>query len=83
MTIDRAIEILDPEHREQYDSLETVKEACRMGMDALKTIYQGIKPYVAGEVTRWYACGACNEPIDMNDKYCRHCGRKVVWNAAD
>lgn len=36
MKIERAIEILNPEHREQYDSLETVNEACRMGMEALK-----------------------------------------------
>lgn len=36
MTYERAAEILDPDHRENYDSLETVKEACRMGMDALK-----------------------------------------------
>lgn len=36
MTIERAIEILNPEHREHYDSIETVNEACRMGMEALK-----------------------------------------------
>ena len=36
MDIQRAIEILDPEHRERYDSLEEVNEACRMGMEALK-----------------------------------------------
>ena len=36
MTIDRAIEILDPEHRERYDSLDEVNEACRMGMEALE-----------------------------------------------
>lgn len=36
MTIERAIEILDPTHREHYDSLATVEEACRMGMAALK-----------------------------------------------
>jgi hypothetical protein len=36
MTIDRAIEILDPEHRECYDGLDEVNEACRMGMEALK-----------------------------------------------
>lgn len=36
MTIDRAIEILDPEHRENYDGLDEVNEACRMGMEALK-----------------------------------------------
>lgn len=36
MTIDRAIEILDPEHRENYDGLDEVNEACRMGMEALE-----------------------------------------------
>lgn len=36
MTIERAIEILNPEHRECYDSIETVNEACRMGMQALE-----------------------------------------------
>lgn len=41
MTIERAIEILDPEHRENYDSLETVNEACRMGMAALEKIKDG------------------------------------------
>lgn len=41
MTIDRAIEILDPEHREHYDSIETVNEACRMGMEALKAQRDG------------------------------------------
>lgn len=35
MTIDRAIEILDPEHRECYDGMDEVNEACRMGMEAL------------------------------------------------
>ena len=36
MTTERAIEILNPEHREHYDSIETVNEACRMGMKALQ-----------------------------------------------
>ena len=36
MTIERAIEILDPEHREHYESIEIVNEACRMGMKALQ-----------------------------------------------
>lgn len=35
MTIDRAIEILDPEHRENYDGMDEVNEAFRMGMEAL------------------------------------------------
>lgn len=36
MTIKRAIEILNPEHSEHYDSLDEVNEACQMGMEALK-----------------------------------------------
>lgn len=36
MKIDRAIEILNPEHRENYDGLDEVNEACRMGMEALE-----------------------------------------------
>lgn len=43
MTIDRAIEILNPEHRECYDGIDEVNEACRMGMEAL-------------ERTRWIPC---------------------------
>lgn len=38
MTNERAIEILDPEHREHYDSIETVNEACRIGMRAIKEL---------------------------------------------
>ncbi len=38
MTIDRAIEILDPEHREHYESIDPVNEACRIGMNALRQL---------------------------------------------
>ena len=40
MTNERAIEILDPEHREQYDSIEPVNEACRIGMNAIKRVQE-------------------------------------------
>lgn len=43
MKVDRAIEILNPEHREHYDGMDEVNEACRMGMEAL-------------ERTRWIPC---------------------------
>ena len=33
--------------------------------------------------TNWYACGACNGAIDLNDKYCRHCGVEVKWEDAN
>ena len=56
MTIDRAIEILDPEHRENYNGLDEVNEACRMGMEALKR-------------TRWIPCSE-RLPEDGQDVLC-------------
>ena len=38
MTDERAIEILDPEHLEYYESIEPVEEACRIGIKAIKRV---------------------------------------------
>lgn len=38
MTDERAIEILSPEHREHYESIEPVNEACRIGIAAIKRV---------------------------------------------
>lgn len=35
ISVERAAEILDPTHREHYESMDEVNEACRMGMNAL------------------------------------------------
>ena len=28
----------------------------------------------------WFACGECRGAIDSQDKYCRHCGRRIIWH---
>lgn len=56
MTIDRAIEILNPEHREHYESIDPVNEACRMGMEALERM-------------RWIPCSE-RLPKDGEDVLC-------------
>ncbi len=33
-----------------------------------------------GETTMWYECDACGEPVDVNDNYCRNCGRKLIFD---
>ena len=38
MTPERAIQILDPDHREHYESIEPVEEACRIGIKAIKRV---------------------------------------------
>lgn len=53
MTPERAIEILDPEHREHYESIEPVNEACRMGMDAIRQV-ETIRKETALEIFSWF-----------------------------
>lgn len=81
MTYERAAEILDPEHRENYDSLETVKEACQMGMDALKK-------QIPAKVDLWENsqfgnCPYCHEvvyrPALLKRAYCSKCGQALNW----
>lgn len=80
MTLERAMEILNPEHREHYDSLETVNEACRMGMQALeKQIPKKTLPE-----DKWYGngkCPRCNAVfLDKLTNYCGNCGQKLLWS---
>lgn len=38
MTDKRAMEILDPDHLEHYESIEPIIEACRIGMEAIRKV---------------------------------------------
>ena len=29
-------------------------------------------------MTLWYQCDMCNEPVDVQDTYCRGCGRRLI-----
>ena len=77
MTIDRAIEILNPAHREHYDGMDEVNEACRMGMEALeRTRWIPCSERLPGErgcylvaVKHWYD----GKPVT----------REALWNGAD
>lgn len=69
MTIERAIEILDPNHREHYESIEPVNEACRMGMEALKRR----KPI---KLIKGIYCSYCHIPAFGYD-YCPNCGQAI------
>ena len=74
MTIDRAIEILDPNHRETYDSIEPINEACRMAVAALKA--EKVR-----NVRGATLCTYCGRLVDWNWKWCPYCGRGVAKNA--
>lgn len=72
MTFDRVIEILDPEHRENYESIEPVEEACRMGMKALKRQLP-IKPRCD------IACPICGR-VAIYENFCPDCGQAIDWS---
>lgn len=93
MKIERAIEILDPEHREHYDGLEEVNEARRMGMEALKMMQRGqiVRPVIRA---RWefnydsgyYYCSNCKAVSPREDQdseycdcpaFCHRCGAEM------
>lgn len=91
MTLDRAIEILDPEHRERYESIDPVNEACRMGMEALQKIRDGKLVEVVRcceckyscpirngreEVLGWTCRNQCKETFNLGDGYCA----EGVWD---
>lgn len=33
-----------------------------------------------GGITHWYKCGKCQTEINLGDKFCNNCGRKILWN---
>lgn len=34
-------------------------------------------------MTLWYQCDMCNEPVDVQDNYCRGCGRRLIDERSD
>lgn len=92
---ERAIQILDPKHRESYkqsaDGMKQVDEACRMGMVAIKRTIP-IEPEFEGDgyapegglvYDRAY-CPECRhefefEVDDWGSAFCPDCGQALLW----
>ena len=88
MTLERAIEILNPEHREHYESIEPVNEACRMGMNALEkqipkkateeTINRGIDISGEYDIDFNLCCPACGGIVgtfegEVDEYFVKYC----------
>lgn len=79
MSVERAAEILDPKHRERYESLSAVEEARSMGRDAL-LLRIPRSPYKNGFAcpncgSSYYLYGCFNKP----NKCCSNCGQAILW----
>ena len=64
-----------------YDYPVHIPSAARRGLkDALAQL-EGVPTEIEGDArsTWWYVCGECHGNIDWKDPYCRHCGKKAIW----
>lgn len=73
------------EDSEYSEIIDLTPDDAKSILELLKE-QEAVEPYVTGRgetfetaETWWYACGNCHEALDVNDKYCRHCGRSVKW----
>ena len=41
---------------------------------------EAVEAVLRGTTTHWYACGACGKALDPKQKYCRRCGREIIWD---
>lgn len=88
MTYERAIEILDPEHREHYGNVEVVEEVCRMGMAALRKQIPAA-PVLSGDgysdgemVYDTWECPNCGKAYEVEcdrHAHCPSCGQAIDW----
>ena len=71
----------------RQEAIETVRKAKSIGQ-AHRMIIQlpSAQPETAKRIvgksrdgmTLWYQCDMCNEPVDVQDNYCRGCGRRLT-----
>ena len=56
------------------DCIQTLKELPPAQSETAKRIIGKSK----GGMTLWYQCDMCNEPVDVQDNFCRGCGRRLI-----
>lgn len=80
LTNQEAIEILKANY--PTSNYSELREAVDMVLTLLQK-QEPVKPELRMSrhgFRQWVVCGNCYGKIDGGDDYCRHCGRKVVWN---
>lgn len=66
--------IISPEHWDVYSDLHDM-------ISMLPSVQPETAKRIVGKsrdgMTLWYQCDMCNEPVDVQDNYCRGCGRRL------
>ena len=85
-----AIGILtEQKHRflDEWVDYGNVANAYDMAIDCLKAEAKPVKPRAEKALLDYhswhYVCGACDGQIDIQDKFCRHCGKPIYQGDSD
>jgi ribosomal protein S27AE len=83
MSVERAAGILDPRHRERYENLAAVEDACSMGRDAL-LLRIPRSPYPDGDksILSCPNCGSgeyLHNQDEAENTFCGQCGQAILW----
>lgn len=94
--LDELIDRLESEVRwGDYYSIEAIQNATKDLVDAvyelledMKTASEPVEPvlYTSEDKTiwsSWYICGACQNPVECWDKFCRNCGKPIKWEGSE
>lgn len=83
MSVERAAGILDPRHRERYESLAAVEDACSMDRDALLLrIPRSPHPDGDKSILSCPNCGSgeyLHNQDEAENTFCGQCGQAILW----
>ena len=68
--------------KEVMADYDVVRNACTEYIGVMMNSRAVEAEIEGGGLTWWYVCGECHSAIDRADKYCRECGRKIIWQKA-
>ena len=90
-TIDRINEYIeeyseidsDGNHSEKWCAMQEAK----MTIESMPSAQPETAKRIVGKsrdgMTLWYQCDMCNEPVDVQDSFCRGCGRRLIDERSD
>lgn len=87
MSINKAMQVLNPERQEWYNNIETFNKACLMGIAALDRD-AARSPYTNGDIYI-LSCPRCGNReylhnVDGNpNRFCGQCGQAIDWSGDD
>ena len=68
------------EEKQEQDSDDYILLECLTDASNGLQLRQAEAEMESGGHTWFFVCGECHTAIDSHDKYCRQCGREIVWS---